>query len=211
MEHKYFSLADQVFERLEKDILTGKYTRGDILTELKLCAELGVSRTPVREALQRLVQEHLVKETGKGIEVLGITLEDLADIMEIRLKIEGMAAARCALNISAEQLVKLNEALDLQRFYLEKKDSDKIKAMDSQFHELIYLYSGSNVLYDTLAPLHNKVQRYRKAAVENTGRAEKSVAEHRAIFEAISAHDAVRAEKKMIEHVLNAKKKILEG
>lgn len=211
MEHKSFSLADQVFERLESDILTGKYSRGDILTEMKLCGELGVSRTPIREALMKLEQEHLIKETGKGIEVLGITAEDLADIMDIRMKIEGMAAYRCAENITEERLAKLKETIDMQEFFLSKTDSEKIKAMDSRFHELIYLYSDSNVLFDTLEPLHNKVQRYRKASVENSGRAEKSVAEHRAVFDAIAQHDPALAEKKMTEHVINAKNKLLRG
>ena len=65
--HKSVSLADQVFERLESDILTGKYQRGEILTEMKLCQELGVSRTPVREALRRLEQEHIIEECAKGM------------------------------------------------------------------------------------------------------------------------------------------------
>ena len=64
MEYKTISLADQVFERLEADILSGKYQRGEVITELRLCAELGVSRTPVREALRRLLQEHLIEESG---------------------------------------------------------------------------------------------------------------------------------------------------
>ncbi len=66
LEHKTHTLADQVFERLETDILSGKYARGDVLVEMELCQELGVSRTPVREALRRLQQEHLVEEYGKG-------------------------------------------------------------------------------------------------------------------------------------------------
>ena len=72
MEHKTVSLADQVFEHLETDILGGKYQRGDILTENKLSETLGVSRTPIREALRRLQQENLIVETGKGSLVLGI-------------------------------------------------------------------------------------------------------------------------------------------
>ena len=66
MEYRTVSLADQVFERLENDILSGKYQRGEIITELQLCSELGVSRTPVREALRRLFQEHLIEDSPKG-------------------------------------------------------------------------------------------------------------------------------------------------
>lgn len=72
IEHKTISLADQVFEHLENDILSGKYSRGESLTESKLSAELGVSRTPIREALRRLEQEHLIEESPKGMVVVGI-------------------------------------------------------------------------------------------------------------------------------------------
>ena len=70
IEHKTVSLADQVFEHIETDILIGKYQRGEILTESRLSAELGVSRTPIREALRRLLQENLIEETGKGSVVM---------------------------------------------------------------------------------------------------------------------------------------------
>ena len=81
-EFKTISLADQVFEKLETDIITGVYPRGEVLTELKLVEQLGVSRTPIREALRRLGQERLIEDTSKGSLVLGITIEDLMDIME---------------------------------------------------------------------------------------------------------------------------------
>ena len=91
------TLADQVFERLESDIIQGVYPRGEVLTELKLVEQLNVSRTPIREALRRLEQEHLIADTGKGTVVLGITAEDLVDIMDIRCKIEGLALRPTAL------------------------------------------------------------------------------------------------------------------
>lgn len=208
IEHKNYSLADQVFEKLETDILSGKYPRGELLTEMRLCQELGVSRTPVREALRRLQQEHILEETGKGMKVLGITREDLQDIMELRLCIEGIAAARAAERITEEELLELKETLDLQEFYMTKQDSDHIKGMDSKFHELIYKFSGSTVLYDTLTPLHKKVQRYRKLSVENDTRARASVEEHRLIYNAIAAHDAKAAAEQILAHTQNAKKHI---
>lgn len=211
MEHRTISLADQVFDRLEREILTGKYPRGEILTEVGLCTDLGVSRTPVREALRRLEQEHIVEMSGKGIVVLGVTHEDLVDIYAIRARIEGMAAALAAKNATAEQIEELKEAVDLQEFYMTKKDADHIKAMDSRFHELIYRFSGSAVFYDTLMPLHKKTQKYRKASVENSTRAAHSVAEHRAVLEAVIAHDAAAAEAAMNAHVENAKNHIMRG
>ena len=86
-QFKTTSLADQVFERLENDIIQGAYPRGEILTELRLAEELGVSRTPIREALRRLEQEHLIEVAGKGSKVLGITEDDLMDIMTIRERV----------------------------------------------------------------------------------------------------------------------------
>ena len=119
--------------------------------------------------------------------------------------------ARAAERITDAELKILEETVDLQEFYLTKKDSDHIKAMDSKFHELIYLYSGSNVFYDTLTPLHNKAQRYRKVSVENRSRAKESVQEHRAIFEALAARNSKLAAEKMQEHTENAKKHVLKG
>ena len=113
------TLADQVFERLESDIIQGVYPRGEVLTELRLVEQLNVSRTPIREALRRLEQEHLIADTGKGTVVLGITAEDLVDIMDIRCKIEGLASYYAAKNASPDGLARLQHILDLQEFYFE--------------------------------------------------------------------------------------------
>ncbi len=204
IEHKTISLADQVFEHLETDILSGKYKIGESLTESKLSAELGVSRTPIREALRRLEQEHLIEEAPKGMVVLGIGEKDLADIFAIRQALEGKAAEMAAENYTDEQLSIVREALEFQEFYLGKQDPDRIKSMDSRFHETIYKMSGSAVFYDVLMPLHKKILKYRKASVTDSSRAEASVAEHRAIYEAIAAHNGELASRLIIEHLNNA-------
>lgn len=205
IEHKTISLADQVFEHLERDILSGKYSRGEILTESRLSAELGVSRTPIRESLRRLEQEHLIEETGKGSMVIGITEKDLEDIYLIRIQLEGMVASLAAKNYKDEEkLARLKEALDLQEFYLNKKDADQIKHMDNRFHNMLYELSGSMVFYDTLLPLHKKVQKYRKASVESNSRAAASVEEHRKIYEAVAAGDCELAAKYASLHAENA-------
>ena len=211
LTHKTVSLADQVFERLESDILSGVYKRGEVLTELKLCEALGVSRTPVREAMKRLEQEHIIEDCGKGMQVLSITAEDAATIYEIRCRIEGLAAAGCARHISAEDLKAMKELVDLQAFYAERGDSDRVKTLDSEFHEMIYRCSGSTVLYDTLTPLHKKVQKFRKAAVEQRSRAEVSVAEHRAVYAAIASHDAAESERIMTAHVSSARDRLVKS
>ena len=112
-----------------------------------------------------------------------------------------MAAAR----ITDEELAELRETIELQEFYVPKRDADRINGMDSKFHLLIYRFSGSTPLYDTLMPLHKKVLKYRKASVENEIRSTHSSQEHRAIFEAIAAHDSELAEARMRAHIANAK------
>ena len=209
IEHKTISLADQVFDHLENDILSGKYQRGEILTESKLSAELGVSRTPIREALRRLEQEHIIEESGKGSVVIGINEKDLEDIFMIRKSLECQVAALAAKNRTEEQLKQLREALEFQEFYLNKKDPDQIKLMDSRFHETLYKLSGSTAFYDTLVPLHKKIQKYRRASVTNSSRAEASVAEHRKIYEAIESQNTALAAKYASEHVENAYKHII--
>jgi len=210
LDHKTVSLADQVFDRLETDILSGKYQRGQILTEIKLSETLGVSRTPVREALRRLAQEHIIEETGKGSLVLGINREDLMDIYLIRQNIEGIAAYRAALRITDDEIKQLRELLDLQEFYASKKDADRMKSVDNTFHELVYKFSGSTVIFDTLTPLHKKVQKYRKSSVENEDRAALSLNEHRKILSALEAHDGELAKKMVEEHVVNAYNNIMK-
>lgn len=211
IEHKTISLADQVFEHIETDILSGKYTRGEILTESKLSAELGVSRTPVREALRRLSQEHLIEESGKGSVVIGITEKDLDDIFMIRQKLECLAAEFAAEKHSPEQLAELKETLELQEFYMLKKDAEHIKHMDNKFHSILYKLTGSTVFFDTLVPLHKKIQKYRKASVQSGSRAEASVKEHRQIYEAIAAGDVEAASRAAFTHVENAYNHIKKG
>ena len=210
VEYKTVSLADQVFERLEAEILSGKYQRGEVVTELQLCAELGVSRTPVREALRRLSQEHLIEESPRGTVVLGVVRKDFEDMCAIRLRIEGLAVRGFIDNLTEDSLRQLREAVEFQEFYLNKSDPDHIKAMDSRFHELIYQNCGSAILCDTLSPLHKKVQKFRRLSIEQAGRAETSVREHRAIYEAIAAKDADLAERLMNEHIGNAMQTIIE-
>ena len=174
MEHRSVSIADQVFEKLEHDILSGEYARGEVLTETRLSEKLGVSRTPIREALRRLEQEHIIEMRSKGAVVIGISREDIDAIYEIRQRIE-------------------------------KGDADNIKNMDSAFHEKIYQLCGSTPLCDTLSSLHRKILKYRRASVANTSRAHHSLEEHRAIYDAIAAHDADRAEQLTIAHIHNAR------
>lgn len=199
------SRADLVFETLESDILSGSYAPGELLTELKLCERMGVSRTPVREALHRLMQEGLVKETVHGVVVRGITQQDQLDIYEVRRRIEGYATRLCAERITDEQLNELREVVELQDFYTAKGGAAHIRDADTRFHELVYNYCGSEILSSILSELHRKVQRFRKASVENAARARVAVKEHADILRALEEHNGDEAERLAVLHIENAK------
>lgn len=209
-QFKNTSLADRVFAKLENDIIFGVYPRGEILTELKLVEQLGVSRTPIREALRRLEQERLIEDTGKGSRVLGITDEDLTDLLDIRLRIEGLATYYAAKNMTEDGLKELSHIIDLQEFYFSRGDSEHIREMDDAFHAVICRLSKHAVIADTLLPLYRKTQRFRKASIEDKSRTEQVVREHKNILNAIAAGDAGLAEILTTEHISNAKVSMLK-
>lgn len=209
-QFKTTSLADQVFEKLENDIIQGVYPRGEILTELKLVDQLGVSRTPIREALRRLEQERLIEDTGKGSRVVGITEEDLEDIMNIRQRIEGLAAYYATKNMTPEGLAQLTHIADLQDFYFDKGDAELLRQVDEQFHDTICYLSKRTVIVDTLLPLHRKTRRYRRISMEDWSRTINTRKEHRAILDAMASGNADLAESLMAKHIENAKKHMLE-
>ena len=208
---KSTSLADQVFDKLENDIIQGVYAKGEILTELKLVEQLGVSRTPIRDALRRLEQERLIADTGKGSLVLGITDDDLLDIMNIRERIEGLVAYYAAQNITPEGAAELKHLTDLQDFYYSKHDAEHLRQVDDQFHDAICRLSNRTVISDTLTPLHRKTRRYRRLAMEDWNRTTQTTKEHFAISQAIIAGDAPLAKKLMKEHILHAKEHMIKG
>ena len=208
---KTTSLADQVFERLENDIIQGKYPRGELLTELGLAEELGVSLTPIREALRRLEQERLIESVGKGSRVLGITEADLLDIMTIRERVEGVAAYYAAENITPEGRKELRDILDLQDFYFSREDAEHLQQVDDRFHDTICRLSRRAVLIDTLVPLLRKTRRYRKLSMENWSRTINTTKEHLAIYEAIASGNGPLAEELTSRHIANAKAHMMKG
>ncbi len=209
-EYKTPTLADQVFERLEADILMGKYQWGEVLTEQALAAELSVTPAMVRETLRRLKEEHLVEDAEGGVVALGLTRKDFEDMCAIRLRIESLAVRGFIENMTEDNLRELKEAVEDQKRFLAKNDKENLRAVDSHFHDTIYRNCGSMMFRDTLAPLHRKLRKFRKLSIDRLGRAEHSVAEHEAIYDAIAARDADRAEALMNTHIQNAMSVIID-
>ena len=205
------SLGERVYEELEAGILSNRIKPGEVLVELKLSAEYGISRTPVREAIRMLEQKGLVEVVPhKGAVVLGIDEKDLEDIYTIRMYIEGLAAKWAAARITADQLRDLTEIVDLQEFYHMKNAPIKINDLDSRFHERLYQYSGSRTLSHTLSELHHMILWFRELSFSSEGRAEKAIEEHRQILDALTKGDGELAERLTVEHISNAKNTLLE-
>ena len=211
LESDNSSLRIRVFNAIENAILNEEYKEGDSLNEIKISEKLGVSRTPVREALTRLEIEGLVKTIpNKGAVVVGISEKDIEDIYEIRIRIEGLAAKLCTEKITDDELKALEKIADLQEFYLFKNDIGQIRELDGDFHKIIYDASRSRPLRFMLTNFHNYIKRARDISVQAEGRAEKTVAEHRAILDAIRNRDAALAETLTAQHIVNAEKNLLE-
>ena len=211
IEYKPLSLADQVHERLEELILNGDYPRGEILTEKRLAEELGVSRTPIREALDRLAYDNLVKETSSGTEVRGISEEDVTDLYDIKKRLEVVAVKKAAEKMSDEEIEALGDIVDQQLYYSEKGDSDKVRNLDTEFHDIIYAGCGSPTFQKILSGVHHKLKKYRRNSLKSKARIKASTKEHQAIYEALKARNAGGAEKLMKEHLENAYKSIMSS
>ena len=212
VDSKLLSLEERVFATLEEEILTGKFSRGDSLGENMLSERLGVSRTPVRAALARLAEEGLIESVAnKGAVVVGITKEDIVDIYHIRTRLEGLASLIAASKISSEDLAALLESVELSEFYIKKNNTEKLKELDSEFHETIYKATGNKPLCKTLSELHRKIKTYRKLSLTVPGRLERSVAEHREIYEAIAAGNGELADTLTSIHVKRALDNMLQA
>lgn len=205
IEYKSVSLSNQVFEKIEYDILSGKYKIGEIISEKRLSSELGVSRTPIREALGRLSEEGLVGDSPSGTVVLGITDEDVDDFYEVKRRIEILAVCRACKLIDEDGLRDLENIVEHQEFYAMKCDTEKIRDLDTDFHATLYKYCGSRVLEKILLPLHRKIIKYRSASLKSSkNRQLESIKEHREIYGALKEKDENKLERLMKNHIENA-------
>ena len=190
------SLTTKVYNHIRNGILDGSYKDGDFLVETRLAEELEVSRTPIREALKQLELEGLVVSIpNRGSMVQAISENDIDDIFTIRQILEG---------ITQEQMDSLTEKLELMEFYTKKGDANQLTRLDNEFHDIIYKASDSRMLKHILGSLHQNIRRARTSNLNLPARSNESLEEHRAIFAAMEAKDALAAKKAMEEHIKNA-------
>lgn len=206
------SLRGRVFSRLREDILSGVYADGEELREITLGEKLGVSRTPVREALRQLELEGLVSIIpNKGAYVTAITRNDVEDIYKVRSLLEGLCAKWATRHITEEQIEELEEIVFLSEFRLKRKEEGKarqVSELDGRFHKVLYEASNSRILEHVLKDFHKYVKMARMLSVNIPDRAEQSIAEHKEILIAIKNKDEDLAEKLADEHIMNVMKNL---
>ncbi len=200
-----YSLRGRVFNRLREDILSGKYEEHEELKEVAIGEELGVSRTPVREAFRQLELEGLIQIVpNKGAYVTGITAKDVKDIYMIRSSLEGMCARLATENVTQEQLEELEENVYLASFHASKGHMEQMAELDNRFHHILYEACDSKMLQKLLQDFHQYVMRVRRKTLSTKERGMASNEEHRLIMEAIKEKNATEAERLANQHMNNA-------
>jgi DNA-binding GntR family transcriptional regulator len=196
------TLADRIADRLKRLIVTGEIKPGQKLVEKDIAAAFNVSRTPLREALARLVADGLADGIPyRGIFVRQITLRQVQDIYELRIAIEGLAAMLAAERGDASEIAKLGDLLTAMDREQAGDDSAELKLLNERFHHRIAVASGNALLVERLNDLWTWVTLSRTTVWSATGRGQTSRDEHHAIYEAIRAHDPDRARALAEEHV----------
>ena len=207
-----YSLRGRVFHRLREDILSGKYNENDELKEVTIGEELGVSRTPVREAFRQLELEGLIQIVpNKGAYVTGITEKDVKDIYMIRSLLEGLCARWATEHITKAQMEEMEENVYLAKFHAQKGHYDQLAVLDNRFHEIMYEACNSKMLEHQLKDFHDYVLRVRRKTLANINRGTKSNEEHELIMEAIKAKDAEKAEMLANRHMINAYENMVQN
>ncbi|QEK10907.1 GntR family transcriptional regulator [Crassaminicella thermophila] len=203
------SLTAKIFNILREDILNGKYAEGEKLGEAKLAEELGVSRTPVREALKQLELDGIVEnKPNRGVIVLGISKQDIEDIYTIRAAIEGIAARWAVERITEEELNELKETYELMEFYTFKNDVEKFAELNTKFHETIYKATKSRYLEQVLKDFQYYMKKTRRKSLQVEGRIKESLEEHKVILDAFFKKDAEAAQNALTIHVENSRKNV---
>lgn len=200
----YLPLRDVVFHTLREAILKGDLKPGERLMELQLASKLGVSRTPIREAIRMLEQEGLaVTMPRRGAEVAKMTLKDMEDVLEIREALDELAVRIACDKITGEQLKRLVEVKEAFEASTKSGNVKRIAEADVRFHDIIYEATDNPKLVTMLNHLREQVYRYRVEYIKDAQNYPTLIAEHEAIVESVKNRDADKAAAAMHMHVQN--------
>ncbi len=206
----YKPLREVVFESVRGAIISGVLKPGERLMEVQLAEKLGVSRTPIREAIRKLELEGLViMMPRKGAYVADLSLKDITDVLEIRAALEGLASGLAALRITDEEIEELE--LTAVQFHqaIEADDFDMIVQKDIEFHDRIFKAARNEKLLQITNNLREQVQRFRIMYINKSNKSKDLAKEHYEIAEAISKRNIDMAERIAKRHIENAEKYIL--
>ncbi|NLW17322.1 MAG: GntR family transcriptional regulator [Firmicutes bacterium] len=207
----YKPLRENVFEHLREAILKGQLAPGERLMEMQLAAEMGVSRTPVREAIRKLELEDLVVIIPRrGAYVAGLSIKDVAETFEVRAALEALAASLAAERITPEELEEMERILARVGAAAEADDRPQLVALDEEFHNLLYKASRNERLMQILSNLREQIKRFRSTTLAVPGRVPEVLQEHRKIAAAITQQDAELAHKSALEHIENAENALMD-
>jgi DNA-binding GntR family transcriptional regulator len=208
----YKPLREVVFETLREAIINGLLKPGERMMEIKLAEQLGVSRTPVREAIRKLELEgFVVMMPRKGAYVAGISLKDIVDVFEVRAALEALAAGLAAERITDEELETLERMLVRIGECIDNNDLQELIEFDTAFHEALYQASRNEKLVQIINNLREQIQRFRSTSLAYPGRMKEALEEHKKIVEAISERKAEQAQQLAQQHIENAENSMLEA
>lgn len=209
---EFLPLRDVVFKTLRQSIIQGDLKPGERLMEIQLAQKMGVSRTPVREAIRKLELEGLVIMTARrGAEVAPITENDLTDVLEVRKALECLAAEIACDRITQEELEELKRLIVAFKDAIMKDNLTEIAKYDVKFHESIYAATRNKRLIQMLNNLREHIYRYRLQYIKDSRKRHTLIEEHTEIVNAIAVHDKETARKIMKTHIERQEKYIIEG
>lgn len=198
----YKPLRDVVFENLREAIVEGKVKPGQRLMEVQLAEQLGVSRTPVREAIRKLELEGLViMLPRKGAYVANMSLKDIIDVLEIRASVEGLAASLASERISPEDIKKLEAILKDFEQSAAGSDVETLLKKDVEFHECIFKATNNKKLHQLINSLWEQVYRFRVTYISDYDSTVDIARDHKLILDAIKKGDNEMAKKHATEHI----------
>ena len=212
IDDEYLPLRDVVFNTLRNAILMGDIEPGERLMEVKLAEKLGVSRTPIREAIRMLELEGLVEMAPrKGAQVAKITKEDIKDVLEVRKVLEDLAIDLACDNIDAQEIKKLEENMVRFQNAIKKNDIKEIAVIDVEFHEIIYISTKNKRLIQILSNLREQMYRYRFEYIKDKETREGLVKEHKIIVEALKNKDKQGGKDAIKKHLDRQENTILKN
>lgn len=206
----YQPLREVVCETLRDAIRKGVLKPGERLMEIQLADELGVSRTPVREAIRKLELEgYVIMMPRRGTYVANLSIRDVNEVFEIRTSLDSLASGLAAERITDEELEHLQRLLVAIGGYIEQGDMDKIVETDTEFHDLLYTASRNSRLTGIIFNLREQLTRFRTASMSYPGRLRATLEEHRRIVEAIAQGDVKEAQAASEYHMEKSEQTLL--